>query len=57
MRLRWLRLLLVLWRLRWLRLDARGLAVRAVQVNAGGRRRDLALGFEEARLQVDDVVA
>ena len=36
---------------------ARGLAVRAVEVDAGGCGWDFALGLEEARLQVDDVVA
>lgn len=43
--------------MRRLGLDARGLAVWAVQVNASWGRWDLALGLEEARLQVDDVVA
>ena len=34
-----------------------GLAVGAREVDAGGGGWDLALGLEEARLQVDDVVA
>jgi hypothetical protein len=42
----------------WLRLiQTRGLAVWSVQVYAGGRWWYLALGLEQARLQVDDVVA
>lgn len=47
----------MLWRLRCLGLDARGLSMRAVQVNTGGRRGNFALSLEEAGLQVDDVVA
>jgi hypothetical protein len=31
--------------------------VLLAQVNSGGRRRDLALILEEARLEVDDIVA
>lgn len=50
-------LLLMLWRLRWLRLEVCRLTMGAVQVNASGRRGYLALGLEQSRLQVDDVVA
>lgn len=36
---------------------AGGLGVLATEVNTGGCWGDFALGFEEARLEVDDVVA
>jgi hypothetical protein len=50
-------LLLELWRL-WLRLvQTRGLTVWPVEVYAGGGWWYLALGLEQARLQIDDVVA
>jgi hypothetical protein len=50
-------LLLELWRL-WLGLvQTRGFAVWTVQIYTGGRRWYLALGLEQARLQVDYVVA
>lgn len=39
------------------RVEIGGLAVRTVQVDAGGRRWNLALGLEQTGLQVDDVVA
>jgi hypothetical protein len=57
LRLLLLRLLVVL---RWLRFrvgHAGRIAVLLAQVNSGGRRRDLALILEEARLEVDDIVA
>lgn len=51
-----LRRLLGLWLLRCL-VQAGGLAVIAREIDAGGSRWNLALGFEESRLKVDDVVA
>ena len=58
---RTLLLLLLLLRLLRLRLgclvQAGGFAVVAREVDASGGRGNLALGFEQSRLQVDDVVA
>jgi hypothetical protein len=50
-------LLLELWRLRLGLVQTRGFAVWTVQIYAGGRRWNLALGLEQARLQVDYVIA
>jgi hypothetical protein len=56
LRLVW-RLLLELWRL-WLGLaQACGLAMRSIEVNAGGGGWYFALCLEQTRLQIDDVVA
>ena len=51
-----LRLLELRWWCLWL-IQSRRLAVRSVEVNAGRRWGDFTLCLEQARLEIDDVVA